>query len=446
MIFWTVTGTFFGTLIYDRREKRKAQEKWSNLVAHIAKESLPVNQARRKLTIFLAAPPGDGLRSAREHFQEYVKPVLVSAAVDYEVLEGRREGDIRVALADKIRRERRFAGEGTPIPEGEEDVETYIKKVRQHFGVIDEPGIKGDMVIGRHTWKEYIRGLHEGWLGPVDPPAKPEPEPEPQSLPQPETLPTESTESSSTDNASTSTNDQQYTEKAEEEPKKEEEKKPEPEKPKKKSPPTPAYIFPSDYPSAQLPPSLPTELQPSSPIPFPHLLGFLNTPIRIYRFLNQRYLADNVGREVAALVLASAARPYTESDQPLVSEGDSAEQPDFDAPASRYYEQQTVLKNEEKEWHKSVHKKVEDAEIKEREWLDDIAVDPRIALRMRRFELAPEEEARAQRILEGVEWVKGEEKPPKLPLWKRLWDKYGWEEEDPRKNVVIGNLDGDDGE
>jgi hypothetical protein len=32
----------------------------------------------------------------------------------------------------------------------------------------DEPGPKGDLVIGRHTWKEYIRGLHEGWLGPLD--------------------------------------------------------------------------------------------------------------------------------------------------------------------------------------------------------------------------------------------------------------------------------------
>ncbi|KAL1952687.1 hypothetical protein VTO42DRAFT_4450 [Malbranchea cinnamomea] len=430
MIFWAITGSFFGTLIYDRREKRKAQQKWSNLVAHIAQEPLPVNQARRKLTIFLSAPPGDGLRSAREHFLEYVKPVLVSAALDYEVIEGRREGEIRVALANKIRTQRRLAGEGTPVPEGEEDVETHIQRLREQFGVIDEPGIKGDMIIGRHTWKEYIRGLHEGWLGPVDAPPKPEPE----------TPPTESSDATSSNSGD---NDGQS------EKKKEDEKKKEPDKPKKPAP-TPAYIFPSEYPSAQLPSSLPSELQPSSPIAFPHLLGFLNTPIRIYRFLTQRYLADSVGREVAALVLASSVRPYTELDQPPAAEGASSgsthddSDPSSSSPtSSTYYEQQYVLQQEEKEWHKSVHKSPQDPEIKEREWLDGVVIDPRIGSRMRRFALAPDEEARAQRIAEGIEWVKGEEKPPPVPMWKRLLKKLGFEKEDPRANVVIGNLDGE---
>lgn len=154
-----------------------------------------------------------------------------------------------------------------------------------------------------------------------------------------------------------------------------------------------------------------------------------------------------MGREVAALVLASSARPYTESDQPITPDGsNSSADHDFDAPDTRYYEQQTVLQNEEKEWHKSVHKKVEDPVVKEREWLDDVVIDPRIGLRMRRFALGPDEEARAERIAEGVEWVKGEEKPPAVPVWKQLWQKYGWEKEDPRKNVIIGNLDGEDGE
>lgn len=440
MIFWTVTGSFFGTLIYDRREKGRAQEKWSNLVAHIPKEPLPVNQTRRKLTIFLSAPPGDGLRSAREHFQEYIKPVLVAAAVDYEVFEGRKEGEIRAALANKIRRDRRLAGEGTPVPDGEEDTETYIKKVREHFGVSDEPGIKGDMVIGRHTWKEYIRGLHEGWLGPLDPPPpKSEPEPVPAELGEP--IAAEIVDGG----------EQQPTETKEEEQKTEEPKK-EAEKSKKKLPPTPAHIFPSEYPSGQLPPSIPHELQPSDPIPFPHLLGFLNTPIRVYRFLNQRHIADNVGREVAAIVLASGMRPYNESDQSAASEGTSSSEFQSSDPyasssaPSRNYEQQSVLTHEEKEWHKSVRKQVEDPEIKEREWLDDIVVDPRIGSRMRRFVLTPEEEARAKRINERKEWVQGEEKPPALPVWKRVWNKYGWENKDPMANVVIGNLDGEDGE
>lgn len=58
-----------------------------------------------------SAPPGDGLRAAREHFHEYVKPILVAGAVDWEVIEGRKEGDVRAGLAAKIRRLRRRNGE-----------------------------------------------------------------------------------------------------------------------------------------------------------------------------------------------------------------------------------------------------------------------------------------------------------------------------------------------
>ncbi|EEP80478.1 conserved hypothetical protein [Uncinocarpus reesii 1704] len=417
MIFLTVTGSFFGALIYDRREKKRVQEKWSNLVAHIAKEPLPTNETRRKLTIFLAAPPGDGLMSARDHFREYVKPILVSGAVDYEVLEGRREGDIRAALAEKIRRLRRKAGEGAPLEE--DDHESALKRVREQFGTHDEPSVKGDVVIGRHTWKEYIRGLHEGWLGPMAPPMPAEAEP---AVPDTE-KPTEN-EFISDDSSTTA------------EEKKKDEKKPEAKKP---TGPTPTYLLPSLYSSQELPRSLPDEFQPSSPIAFPHILGFLNTPIRIKRFLTRRYLADSVGRDVAAIVLASSCRPYSDAYQPSDSEPDHSDSPT--SSSSLNYEQQHLLEQEEKEWHKSVHKTPENPEVKEREWLDDVVIDPRLGSRMRRFVLAPEEDARAERIAEGREWVLGEEKPIPIPTWKRLWDNYGWGEAETRGKVNLGNID-----
>ncbi len=147
------------------------------------------------------------------------------------------------------------------------------------------------------------------------------------------------------------------------------------------------------------------------PIREPHLLGFLNTPTRLRRFFNRRALADEIGREVAAVCLCTY-REYREQAEP---EGTIDSQ----------YEQQKALNWEEKDWVKTVWKedKPKDAakgspaavtpaeEIKEKIWTRDVVMDPRIATRMRRFELQPEDEVRARAIVvpeEEVEgWIKG---------------------------------------
>jgi import inner membrane translocase subunit TIM54 len=463
MIFLSITGGFTAAITYDRRQKRRAQQKWADLVAHISKETLPIEQNRRKLTVFLSAPPGDGLRSAREYFIEYVKPVLVSAALDYEVIEGRKEGDVRAGLAEKIREHRRQAGEQSTVVQ-EPSKELIIAETRRRMGVTDEPGPLGDIVIGRHTWKEYIRGLHEGWLGPLDPPPPP-PElptetPNPVNASEvPADIPAaESSESSENpDSSSAFVPEEKLTE-----PEKEKEK----EKPKG---PTPAYISTVDYSSRNLPATIPASFEASLPVPFPHLLGFLNTPIRIYRYLTKRYLADAVGQQVAAAVLASASRPYYEGlNNSSESDLGSSEPFTSETQSQQIYEQQTLLEHEEKEWHKSVRKAAEarkqqaaednsasvsdDTQAtekpnilkEEREWIDDVVIDPRIAARMSRYVLAPEEEARAKRIDEGLEWVLGEgERPKKLSFWQRVWIDYGYGE-DPevaKRKPILGNID-----
>lgn len=388
---------------------------------------------RRKLTVFLAPPPGDGLRAAREHFQEYVKPVLVSAAVDYEVVEGRREGDLRAKLADKIRKQRRRAGEHGNT-ELEVDSDQAILETRQNLGIRDEEGPQGDLVVGRHTWKEYIRGLHEGWLGPLDAPPEPEPEPVPTQASTEDGPPADGAgagDANTADDASPVVKEEESTES---------QAKPDtpPEKPAKPTGPTPAYIQPFSYSSQSLPPTIPQALPETTPVPLPHILGFLNTPIRMYRFLTQRYLADDVGREVAAHVLAMSTRPYQEgtsavaSDSAPNSELTTEPSPDSETTGpSATYEQQTLFEQEEKEWPKSARKRTEDG--KEREWLDDIVLDPRIASRMNRFILPSDEEDRAKRIEEGKEWVRGQDEPPKVSFWRDMWQKYGWEEDQNNK-------------
>ncbi|KAL4791179.1 mitochondrial import inner membrane translocase subunit Tim54 [Aspergillus venezuelensis] len=422
MIFLTVAGSFTAALVYDRREKRRAQQKWCDLVAHLSRETLPVEETRRRLTVFMAAPPGDGLRNARDHFKEYVKPILVAAALDYNVVEGRREGDIRAAFAEQIRKQRRRAGEASTVVE-DSTTQDVIEQAQQAIGVRDEPGPKGDIILGRHTWKEYIRGLHEGWLGPLDPP----PPPAPEEVPAVE-----------------------VPESPEQVEKKEEEKKEEEKKPKKPTGPTSAYIAPIDYPSQNLPPSFPQTLDSATAINFPHLLGFLNTPIRIYRYLNQRYVADSIGRDVAAVVLASYTQPYTDDS----SAADADASPTLFTPsdstettaAPNTYTFQSQLQHEEADWHKSVHKKDEANPDREREWTDAMVLDPRIAGRLQRYVLPAEEEARAQRIDAGKEYIIGEERPSHMSVFQKAWIKYGYGE-DPevaKRKPIYGNVDGGD--
>jgi import inner membrane translocase subunit TIM54 len=383
-IFLAITSSFTAAVIYDKRETKRVQRKWCKLVEHIAKEPLDPRAMPRRLTVFLEAPPADGLRAAQDHFKLYVKPILVASGLDWEFVQGRKEGDIRAELAERIRRER------TPIEE-RTDVDE-IEDVRHRAGVVEYDGPRGDIVIGRHTWKEYVRGLHEGWLGPLTEPPKPiveepqkdEPAPEPTL----ETLPGITIHSTTSEEALPP---------ATETPKEEE-------KPKNAPKPAP-FILTSAYTSATLPAELPTQFSPSTPIQFPHILGFLNTPRRLYRFLNRRVMADNIGRETAAIILANA-RPYHASS----TSGDFSSDSETTTSANTTQtEQESALQWEEKEWHKSVRKRAEDEP--ERTWLEPIVLDERIASRMRRFEITAEEEERSKGIfvpeIEIEGWMKG---------------------------------------
>ena len=408
MIFFGITGSFIGAVTYDRREKKKAQKKWCDLVSHLGQDPLPINQMRRKVTVFLSAPPADGLRSTRDYFREYIKPILVAASVDYEVIEGRKEGDVRYGTAESIRRLRRKNGEKGDSTE-EPDQEQVTEMQRMRMGVTDEPGPKGDIVIGRHAWKEYVRGLHEGWLGPLD---RPKIEEAPIAVPVEE--PVQSDPESKPDDTTSDSPAEQPTE---------EEKKPVDER---------ASLLPtSQYSFSSLASTTPPVFQASAAIPQPHLLGFLNTPIRIYRYLNERTLADKVGRETAAAILAMST-PYQESSPTSeFSSNENMASPTTTPPSSSEdgstaplgWEQQSLLSHEEPEWHKSVRKPR--ADDFERTWLEDVVMDRRIAERMRKSQLDPAEEERAERL------VKGEEKP------------IGWREpkSEEETKILLGNLD-----
>ena len=397
----------------------------------------------------LAAPPGDGLRVAREHFHEYIKPVLVAGALDWEVIEGRKEGEVRAGLAEKIRKLRKRNGEN-PVAEDESevDVEEAIRAVRQGMGCQEWEGVRGDLVVGRHTWKEYVRGLHEGWLGPMNS--------QPSLFPVPPEI-SAGVPSSTVSNVFPG--DQQETQ--EQTPKLEEgstvaegvnsskidgetEKKTPEDKAKSPPKPTPSppYITPSDYPSSGAASSIPSEFPPSIALPLPHVLGFLSTPKRIYRFLNRRHLADDTGASVAALVLASHSRPFdhaaefASSVDPEDASPSSTVPEGAVAPTQDVWEQEKVLRDAEGEWHKSAWTANEEGDDRERPWKEDMVIDARIGQRMRVFELPEGTAVKA----EELEEAKRKESEGPLTILKN-WAGFGPKE---RKGWEMGLEGGED--
>lgn len=355
------------------------------------------------MTVYLAAPPGDGLRAAREHFHTYVKPILVAGAMDWDVVEGRKEGDVRYKTAERIRRKRRKNGEGEPLPEEELAKMHLVDNMRKTTGTQIYDGVAGDLVIGRHTWKEYVRGLHEGWLGPVDPPKAPEstvnidgqaaihidgaPSLGDAAVKAAAELVPASDATASDQDASPTAEiiSEETPEEAEKRKKKEEENKP-------RQPPP--FIQPSEWASATLSPSIPQLLGPSIGVRLPHILGFRNTPLRTYRFLTRRNLADDIGKHVATAILASY-RPYEGASSLGATEkpGSDPERP----------EQAKVLAAEERDWWKTTY--IPRKEHEESVWIEDMVMDERITGRMRTFQLQAEDEDRAKRIADGTEVI-----------------------------------------
>jgi len=156
------------------------------------------------------------------------------------------------------------------------------------------------IVVGRNTFKEVVRGINEGYLGPLE-----------MTLPETPQIDPEKTDAKPVQLALPLIPTSQYM---------------------SLDDPAPSI---SDYTFTYVP-SL-------------HILGFRHTPLRIYRFLTRRYVADEIGEQVAACILSQPEREWHEADS---HKGES----------------------EERYWPKVV--------AKDSEWRDPVVVDPRIQSRL----------------------------------------------------------------
>lgn len=401
MIFWTVLASIGGGIAYDKYEQSQIRKKYMKMVEHLGEEVYSEKRIPRKLTIFIAPPPNDFLEESLRYFRKFVKPILNSASIDYEIYTENRQGDIRSQVAEKIRQLRRSKIEKLePEPKtGDEEFkhrhELYeakdilglyqlvnpFKTVRDDE--VDVLNAGGVVCIGRGTFKEYMNGVHEGLLGPLEPVVTEqsgEPnegakiaEIETEAPQAAETTPlAETTEVSQpaelkTDTQSEGTEVQSLDAKLEEAKQESSEDSDE-----EKLPPVPKpYITSDQYANHQLAPELdfgngPVLNDKNVPVlfeqpvyvyPVPNLLGFFNTPQKIYRYFTKRNVAEDYGKRTLAIIYNLHR--------------------DFE------FKDKFAGKEEELDWPK---KWIEKGKTNGSEWVQELEVDDRVVGRMRVYD------------------------------------------------------------
>lgn len=374
LIFWGVIGSFTSIYVYDRRERKRIREEWKHRVSYLAQQKMEPTEMPRKVTVYVAPPPGDYLEEGFAHFRQYIKPILTAAAIDYTVKSAKRQGEIRSTVAEEIRNIRR-AELGLPLSykDDKDELDRFIEsKIKKS----DVPG--GVICVGRGAYKEYMNGLHEGWLGPLEAPKVdtsvaddranefPDPERDLRDIygelkDEPKKSDVQSTDLRSTEatvaTLDEATESQQPSDSKQDDSHKEDKNE---EDEEKKKPVPKAYIKIPDYVNLETPSEFErlAKFEPMAAIGHPHLLGFLNTPFRLYRFFNRRKLADEMGRSTAAVVFGNY-RPF-----------DIHSDPD-------------ALVQEENDWPRKWKKKGLENNS---EWMWDFKVDERIGSRLTVYE------------------------------------------------------------
>ncbi|ODV80592.1 uncharacterized protein CANTADRAFT_25069 [Suhomyces tanzawaensis NRRL Y-17324] len=399
MIFWTVLGSLGGGVAYDKYQQSQIRKKWMEEVKVLGEQIYSSDKLPRKLTIYIAPPPNDFLDSSYRIFRKFVKPVLNASALDYDIFTENRQGDIRATVAKKIREMRlaqlekqkadaealkqkqynkswtKFFKEDVPAfftrskKQNDDDdhlvarTELYSAKdvlgLYQYVDTIephseDEFNVQtagGVICIGRGAYKEYLTGVHEGLLGPLE---------KPQELIDEEIRVAEEKQKKREEDekngvkTSTDDDDDEDVEGGK----------------KKKDPVTKPFITPEQYAAAQLAPELDLSKvvtddnhipvlfeQPVYVYPVPNLLGFLTIPRKIYRYYTTRELADDYGHRTTAISF-NKIRPFE-------------------------YKDVFQAKEEELDWPK---KWVETGKTKNSEWVQELAVDERVTSRMRVYD------------------------------------------------------------
>lgn len=186
-IFLVVTTTLVSLWYYDRRECKRIRQQYIDAVKPLAEQPLASYQYPRKVHIYGAKSPGDDdCNRSIVFFTRYIKPVLVAAAVDFEILNGVTHGGLCREIRERIYARRRqlagleqwgidpsSSGAAPPSPESPEVMGAQLL-LTLPFSLKPEQQLQSELdgatvIIGRPAYKEYMEGLKQGWTTPLPP-------------------------------------------------------------------------------------------------------------------------------------------------------------------------------------------------------------------------------------------------------------------------------------
>ena len=162
LIFLSTTSAITGWYFYDRSECKRIKAEYVERVQHLAEVSGDTLERPRRVAVFGCRWPGDEeYEQSLKYFRKYVKPILVAAAVDYDLIKCKRQGDLAAYVEDQTRARRRLDAGLDSDPEPLRMLPTY--KNPQERRQVELQG--GWVVVGRPALKELLAGLYRGWNG-----------------------------------------------------------------------------------------------------------------------------------------------------------------------------------------------------------------------------------------------------------------------------------------
>lgn len=194
--FIVLIGLGYG---FDKLEQKKIRKKWKKKVHEIGSSPLKINEKHKKIMIYMAPPPNDYIVKTQKLFKKYIKPILTESAIDFDVFEGEKQGDIRKHVANKLLHLKNLeAEEKTKQPnlinlklpllktfksyfnekkkkkcnsisnnksvDIKKIIGVYKLKFLQHFNDSNTKNLNnydGVICLGRGVYKEYLNGIHD---------------------------------------------------------------------------------------------------------------------------------------------------------------------------------------------------------------------------------------------------------------------------------------------
>ncbi|KAI9487569.1 MAG: mitochondrial import inner membrane translocase subunit Tim54 [Benjaminiella poitrasii] len=293
VIFSGIAGAISGIIYVSNKNTEEAKKRIAQRVSFLAEKPCGVHEMPRKVLVYISAPPGDSIEKSRNWFREYVKPVLVAGAVDYEVKEAKSTGQIESSVIEEIVKSRREATEKESVANDTTQKHTSNNPFAapamgeiMHQRQKDNTKFDGILAIGRNAYREVLDGFSKGCdasLAVVE-----------------EKPPVEDTIETKIEESQNNSNEDQLVE-----------KEPLITNDEEKILDQPQSIEDNDQYF-----SLPPEFAPVMYIPHVNIIGWSNLPYRLYMWYADYKRIEDVGKYVVAVVL-NKTRPIERRDADL---------------------------------------------------------------------------------------------------------------------------------